>query len=154
MWKRAISAAVLCCAACAPASRQSVALDPKMRGMWALDTARSQFGGPYPAPKSGLVNWTEHGWVFALGTADGSVYADGAVIDQGCILVGVPSPHTCEVQVVTPTHVHLIMRDGARIDREGDIELVDDNTQRTVHRVTPSTGAPYTETTIWTRRPS
>ena len=75
------------------------------------------------------------------------------MIDQGCILVGVSSPYTCEVQIVTPKHVHLIMRDGGRIDREGDIELVDDNTQRTVHKVTPSTGAAYIETTIWTRAP-
>lgn len=129
---------------------RAASLDSMMYGMWVLDTAHSQFGGPYPAPKSGLVNWTEHGWVFAVMSADG-LYADAAVIDHGCILVGVPRPYTCQIDIVTPTHVHLILRNGDRTEREGDIELVDDNTQRIVHRVTPADGTPYTETTLWTR---
>ncbi len=129
---------------------QAIKLDPKMYGMWLLDAAHSKFGGPYPSPTSGLVNWTEHGWVFAVNSAEG-LYGDATVIDHGCILVGVKRDYTCEVRIVTPTHLHLIMRNNGRIEREGDIELLDANTQRAVHRVTPSAGASYTEATIWTR---
>jgi hypothetical protein len=37
------------------------------------------------------------------------------------------------------------------VRRVGDIELVDSNTTRTTHRVTPAEGAPYVETTVWRR---
>lgn len=134
----------------APSAR-AASLDSRMYGMWVLDVPHSTFGGPYPAPKSGLVNWTEQGLVFAITLGDGSLYADATVTVGGCILVGVPASYGCEIRIASPTHVHLTVRDGQHVERDADIELIDDNTERTVHRVTPADGAPYTETTLWTR---
>ncbi len=36
----------------------------------------------------GQVNWGEHGWTFALVTADGRLYADGVATDSGCTKSG------------------------------------------------------------------
>jgi hypothetical protein len=132
----------------AAASGQQI--DPALRGVWKLNVAKSDFG-PWPKPKMGQVNWTEHGWVFALVTADGRMYADGAMTDRGCTLIGVPGDYSCEVKVVTPRRVHLTLRQGSAVRRVGDIELLDKNTTRTTHRVTPAQGAPYVEKTIWER---
>ena len=134
-----------------PAAHQHLALDARMYGLWTLDAPHSVFGGPYPPPISGKVNWTVSGWAFALAFADGGIYTDAAYTDYGCSLVGVPAPWRCSVEVVSPTHIHLVMREGSRVDRSADIELVDENTQRALHRVTPSTGQPFTETTVWKR---
>jgi hypothetical protein len=123
-------------------------IDPGLRGVWKLNVEKSDFGGR-PKPKMGLVNWTEHGWVLAIVTADGRLYADGAVTDQGCTLVGLPSEYSCEIQVVVPQHVRLTMRKNGSVVRVSDIELVDKNTTRTTHRITPTDGAPYVQTTIW-----
>lgn len=157
MVRRAIWFVLLWLGVVAPALAEpphGATLDSRMYGMWMLDPARNTSDGPYPTPKAGLVNWTEHGMVFAITLADGSLYADATVFDDhGCIMVGVPKTYRCEVDIVTPTHVHLIVRRGQTIEREGDIELVDNDTQRTVHKVTPEHGEPYTETTVWTRTP-
>ena len=58
---------------------------------------------------------------------------------------------SCEVTVVTPRHVRLRLLQGKAVRRVGDIELLDSNTTRTIHHVTPADGAPFTETTIWHR---
>jgi hypothetical protein len=122
-----------------------------MYGMWTLDVAHSVFGGPYPPPITGKVNWTANGWAFALSFDDGGIYTDAAYTDDGCSLVGVSNSWSCYIEAITPTHVRLIVRDGSRVDRTADIELVDNDTERAVHRVTPSEGAAYTETTLWKR---
>ena len=125
-------------------------LDPALRGVWSLDVGKSEFGEG-PAPRMGQVNWTEHGWVFVLLSADGHLYADGAMTDNGCTLIGVSSDFSCEVKVITSRHVRLRLLQGSAVRRVGDIELLDSNTTRTIHHVTPADGAPYTETTIWHR---
>jgi hypothetical protein len=97
------------------------------------------------------VNWTASGWAFALSFSDGGIYTDAAYTDNGCSLVGAPASWSCSVEAIGPTHVHLIVRDGSRVDRTADIELVDQDTERAIHRVTPSKDAAYTETTLWKR---
>jgi hypothetical protein len=141
------AAITLCCTAPVAEAQQ---LDPALRGVWSLDVAKSDFGGE-AAPKMGQVNWTEHGWVFVLLSADNHLYADGAVTDHGCTLIGVSSDFSCEVKVVSPRHVRLRLLQGPAVRRIGDIELVDSNTTRTTHHVTPAEGAPYVETTLWRR---
>ena len=134
-----------------PHSAASQQMDPALMGVWKLDVAQSTFGGG-PSPAGGQVNWTEHGWVFVLQAGDGSLYADGAVTDHGgCILIGVSNRFSCQVKVLSPRHVRLWLYEGAALRRLGDIELVDSNTTRTVHHVTPGDGPPYVETTIWHR---
>ena len=129
-------------------SAQRVA--PALRGNWMLNVAASTFG-PDGAPSAGTIRWTEHGWVLAMVFPNGYVYADAVVTDHGCALIGVPSDYTCRIDIVTPTHLRFLLKQGTHTRRVGDIELLDRNTTRTVHRVSPASGAPYTETTIWTR---
>jgi hypothetical protein len=131
-----------------PAVSQQPQIDPNLRGFWKLNVEKSDFGGSGKL-KMGLVNWTEHGWVFAIVTPDGNLYADGLTIDHGCTLIGVPSDFSCEIQVVTPQHVRLIMRRNGAVRRIGDIELIDQKTTKTTHHVTPEKGEPYVQTTIW-----
>lgn len=131
-----------------PAASQQ--MDPGLRGEWNLNVAKSTFG-PGPAPKSGHVSWTEHGWVFTIITPDGGVYADAVVTDDGCKMIGVPSQYSCQIEVLTPRHLRLTTKQGGAVRRVGDIELLDKNTTKTTHRVTPSDGKPYVETTIWER---
>jgi len=125
-------------------------IDPDLRGVWKLNVEKSDFGGG-PKPKMGQVNWTEHGWVFAIVTGDGQLYADGIVIDRGCTMIGVPSDYSCAVKVITPRHVQLTLKQGSTVRRVGDIELLDKNTTRATHHVTPGDGAPSVEKTIWQR---
>jgi hypothetical protein len=66
-------------------------------------------------------------------------------------LIGIPADYTCRVDVVTPKHVRFTLRQAGTVRRVGDIELVDSNTTRAIHRVSPASGAPYTETAIWLR---
>ena len=102
---------------------------------------QSDFGGG-PKPKMGQVNWTTHGWVFAIITGDGQLYADSVVIDRGCTLVGVPSDYSCDVKVVTPRHVQLTLKQGTAVRRVGDIELLDKNTTRAHSSRNPRRRAP------------
>jgi hypothetical protein len=126
-------------------------LDPNFRGVWKLNVEKSDFGGN-PKPKMGQVNWTEHGWVYAVVTDDGHLYADAALTDHGgCILIGVQKEFSCEVKVIAPKHVRLVLKQGSAVRRVGDIELPDKNTTQTTHRVTPGDGQPYVEKTIWER---
>lgn len=124
--------------------------NPALMGNWTLNVAKSSFG-PDGAPSAGTVRWTEHGWVLAMVFSGGYVYADAVVTDKGCALIGVPADYTCSIAVLTPTHVRFTLRQGASVRRIGDIELLDKNTTRAVHHVTPPSGAAYTETTLWTR---
>jgi len=125
-------------------------MDPALRGSWTLNVARSAFG-PDGAPSAGTVRWTEHGWVLALVFAGGYVYADAVLTDHGCALIGVSAEYTCGLDVVTPKHVRFTLRQAGAVRRVGDIELVDSNTTRATHHVSPGSGAPYTETAIWLR---
>jgi hypothetical protein len=125
-------------------------MDPGLRGNWSLDVAKSSFG-PNGTPTSGMVNWTDHGWVFALAFPNGYVYADAVVLDHGCELIGVPKDYDCAIALVAPKHLRLTLKQAGEVRRVGDIELIDSNTTRAVHRVTPAGGSSYTETTIWTR---
>jgi hypothetical protein len=84
-------------------------------------------------------------------TADGGIYTDGVMTDHGCTLIGVPADHSCAIEVVSPRHVRITLRQGAAVRRVGDIELLDRNTTRAIHRVTPADGKPYVEKTIWER---
>lgn len=128
-----------------------VQLDPKFRGFWILNIAKSDFGGE-EKPKSGLVNWTDAGFVFAIVTANGSLYADAVVLNKQCGMIGVPASYSCDFRVLAPRHCRLTVRDGESVRRVADIELLDDNTTRTVHHVTPSNGKPYDEKTLWERQ--
>jgi hypothetical protein len=123
-------------------------LDPGLRGFWTLNVDKSDFSGR-PKPKMGLVNWGEHGWTFAIVTADSRLYADSVGTDNGCTLIGMFPDFSCGVEVVTPRHVRLTMKQGGVVRRVGDIELLDDGTTQTTHHVTPANGDPYVEKTIW-----
>ena len=125
-------------------------LDSRLLGNWTLDVARSTFGPDGP-PTSGTVRWTRHGWVLALAFGGGYVYADAVITDHGCELIGVPPDYSCALALVSPTHLRFTLRQGTVIRRVGDIELVAPDTTRTIHRVTPGNGPPYTETTFWAR---
>jgi hypothetical protein len=125
-------------------------VDPGLRGNWTLNVARSSFG-PDGGPTSGTVRWTEHGWVVALVFAGGYVYADAVITDHGCAMIGVAADYTCSIASITPRHVRFTLKQAGAVRRVGDIELVDSNTTRTTHRVTPASGAPFTETTFWLR---
>jgi hypothetical protein len=133
------------------ATASSQQIDPALQGFWTLKVERSDFG-TRPKPKMGFVNWGEHGWTFALVTADGRLYADAASTDSGCTLIGVFPNYSCEVEVVTPRHVRFTLKQGRTIRRVGDIELLEDGTTQTIHRVVPSEGAPYVEKTIWEKQ--
>jgi len=124
-------------------------MDAQLRGEWNLNVNKSKFG-PGPAPKAGHVSWTEHGWVFAIITP-GGIYADAVMTDNGCTLIGVPSEYSCGIEVLAPRHLRLTMKQAGTVRRVGDIELLDKNTTKTTHRVTPKNGEAYTETTIWQR---
>ena len=126
-------------------------IDAGLQGYWILSVEKSDFGSN-PKPKMGAVNWTERGWAFAIVTADGSLYTDAVAIDDGCKLIGVSAGHSCQVKVFTPQHLQITLRQGAAVRRVGDIELIDKNTTKTTHRVTPANGAPYVEKTIWERQ--
>ena len=135
--------------ACAASSQQ---IDPAFHGFWTLNLQKSDFGDR-AKPKTGFVNWGEHGWTIAIVQADGGVYADAVETSHGCRFIGVaPNDLSCMVEVVTPRHVRLTLKQGATIRRIGDIELLVDGTTQTTHHVTPSQGAPYVEKTIWEKQ--
>src|ERR1700724_657860 len=69
---------------------------PAFQGFWTLNVEKSDFGSR-PIPKMGLVNWGEHGWTFALVTADGRLFADGVSTDRGCALIGLSPNYSCQV---------------------------------------------------------
>ncbi len=123
-------------------------IDPQFYGYWSLNVQKSEYGKG-PPPRMGQVNWGEHGWTFALVTADGRLYADGVSTDQTCHLIGFFSADTCEIEIVSPRHIRFILREGKAIRRVGDIELLDDGTTRTTHRITPAQGPAYVDRTIW-----
>lgn len=127
-------------------------MDSGLRGVWRLNVEKSDFGSS-PKPKKGLVNWTEHGWVVAILTADGELYSDGVITDHGCALIGISSEFSCKVEVKTPKHVVFTLKQGETVRRVGDIELIDKNTTITTHHVTPRTGTPSIEKTVWEREP-
>jgi quercetin dioxygenase-like cupin family protein len=132
------------------ASGASHQIAPEFRGFWTLNVEKSDFGDRRPKPKTGFVNWGEHGWTFAIVQADGRAYADAVETSQGCTFIGLaPNDLSCSVEVVTPRHIRLTIKQGATIRRIGDIELLDDGTTQTTHHVTPSQGASYVEKTIW-----
>jgi hypothetical protein len=126
--------------------------DPALMGNWTLSVAKSSFG-PDGAPSAGTVRWTEHGWVLAMVLSGGYVYADAVVTDKGCALIGVPADYSCSIAILTPTHVRFTLKQGASVRRIGDIELLDKNTTRAVHHVSPASAPAYAETTFWTRDP-
>ena len=136
------------CLAAAPLFSQQ--MDNGLRGVWKLNVEKSEFADGSKA-KAGRVNWSEHGWVFAIVSADGYLYADGVITDNGCTLIGVPSDYSCELKIITPRHLQLTLKQGAVIQRVGDIELLDKNTTQAIHHVTPKDGKPYVEKTIWER---
>ena len=133
-----------------PLGSRAQQVDPGLLGNWKLNVAKSSFGPDGP-PSAGTVRWTQHGWAVALVFPTGYVYTDAVITDHGCALIGVPPDYTCSIAVLAPTHLRFTLKQGAAIRRIGDIELTDKNTTRAVHRVTPASGNPYTETTIWVR---
>jgi hypothetical protein len=147
---RFLSVAVLMCVTCSGAHAQNVKLDEGFLGLWNLDVAKSDFASQ-PKPRMGQVNWGAHGWAFALVLANGEMFSDGVQTDSGCIYIGV-SPLSCQYEIIAPRHVRLTMKDGTTVIRVGEIELLDDGTTRTTHRVMPSDGPPYVEKTIWVRQ--
>ncbi len=142
--------AILFCITTALAHAQHTKLDPGFYGLWNLDVAKSDFASQ-PKPKNGQVDWGEHGWAFALVLPNGELFTDAVQTDHGCVYIGAP-PFSCEYEVATPRHVRLTMREGAKVIRVGEIELMDDGTTKTTHRVFPSDGVPYVEKTIWVRQ--
>ena len=149
---RLLTIAAVLPAAALVVDSQQMRLDPKLRGFWVLNVEQSEFGGAEAKPKSGLVNWTETGFVFAIVTADGSLYGDAVVLGKQCKMIGVPASYSCEFKMLTPSHCLLTVRDGKSVRRIADIELIDANTTRTVHHVTPPAGKPYDEKTLWVRQ--
>jgi hypothetical protein len=134
----------------AVATASSQQIDPGLRGFWTLNVEKSDFGAR-PKLKMGFVNWGEHGWTLAIVTADGRLYADAVSTDSGCALIGVFPNYSCQVDVVTPRHVRFTLRQGEAVRQVGDIELLENDTTQTTHRITPAEGAPYIEKTIWER---
>jgi hypothetical protein len=127
-------------------------IDPGFKGFWTLIVEKSDFG-KRPKAKAGFVNWGEHGWTFAVVSADGRLYADAVETDNVCVFIGLaPADLSCQVEIIAPKHVRLTMKRGAAVERVGEIELLDDGTTRTTHRVTPMQGEPYVETTIWEKQ--
>jgi len=128
-------------------------IDPSFRGFWTLNVGKSDFGHR-AKPKTGFVNWGEHGWAFAIVEADGRVYADAVnTSNGGCLFIGMaPNDLSCVVEAVTPRHVRLTVKQGTKLLRIGDIELLDDGTTQTTHHVVPLQGAPYVEKTIWEKQ--
>ena len=145
----AIAAFSLVLIAATPTLSQQI--DPGFRGFWTLNVDKSDFGSR-AKPKTGLVNWGEHGWTFAILTPDGRMYADAVQTDHGCTLIGVFTDFSCEVELVTPRHVRLTMKQGEVVRRVGDIKLLDDGTTQTIHHVTSANGASYVEKTIWEKQ--
>src|SRR5262245_33439415 len=131
-------------------SGQRSKIDPGFFGFWDLDVGKSDFAG-LPKPKSGQVNWGQHGWAFTLVLANGRLFTDAAMTDQGCTYIGT-SPLTCEYEILTPRHVRLTMRAGKTVVRVADIELLSDDITQTTHRVIPPDRAAYVERTIWTKQ--
>jgi len=126
--------------------------DSGFKGFWALNVEKSDFGNR-PKAKAGFVNWGEHGWTFAVVSADGKLYADAVQTDKGCVFIGLaPADLSCQVAIIAPKHVRLTMKRGAAVERIGDIELLEDGTTRTTHHVTPMQGEPYVETTVWEKK--
>ena len=121
-----------------------------LRGNWTLDVPKSSFGPDGP-PSAGTIRWTQHGWALALIFPAGYVYTDAVITDHGCALIGVPDDYTCRIDILAPTHIRFTLKQAATVRRVGDIELIDKNTTRTVHRVTPPSKSAYVETTIWIR---
>jgi len=132
-------------------STQQTSLDPKMYGVWELDVAHSTFGGQEPPPTSGQVNWTEHGLAFAITFPSGGLFTDAMSTDHGCTYIGVSVGLSCEVTNISPRHMRFWLRENGVVRRVGDVELVDDNTEHTVHHVTSQGAAPYDEATTWRR---
>jgi hypothetical protein len=147
---RSLIFAVLTCVVASAAYAQNAKLDEGFLGFWNLDVAKSDFAA-HPKPRMGQVNWGGHGWAFALVLADGEMFSDGVQTDTGCTYIGV-DPLSCQYEIITPRHVRLTMKDGDTVIRVGEIELLDDGTTRTTHRVIPSNGAPYVEKTIWVKQ--
>jgi hypothetical protein len=141
--------ATLCCVTALLAHAEDAKLDAGFYGLWNLDVAKSDFASQ-PKPKMGQVDWGEHGWAFALVLPNGELFTDAVQTDHGCSYIGPPAL-SCEYEVVTPRHIRLTMRKGTAVIRVGDIELMNDGTTRTTHRVFPSDGPPYVEKTIWVR---
>ena len=148
--RRFLAIATLMCLLPSVAPSQNAKLDQSFFGLWNLDVGKSDFASQ-PKPRMGQVNWGEHGWTFALVFANGEMFTDGVQTDHGCVYIGV-SPLSCEYELITPRHVHLTMKEGATVTRVGEIELLDDGTTKTTHRVIPSHGPPYVEKTIWVRQ--
>jgi hypothetical protein len=127
-------------------------IDPGFKGFWTLNVEKSDFGNR-PKAKAGFVNWGEHGWTFAVVSADGRLYADAVQTDNGCVFVGLaPADLSCQVEIIAPRHVRLTMKRGAAVERIGDLELLQDGTTRTTHHVTPMHGEPYVEITVWEKK--
>ena len=133
-----------------PQALRAQHVDPGLMGTWTLNISKSSFG-PDGAPSAGTIRWTQHGWVLGMTFPSGYVYADAVITDHGCALIGVPADYSCSIAILAPKHVRFTLKQGVTIRRVGDTELIDANTTRTVHRVTPESGSPYTETTIWVR---
>ncbi len=134
----------------AAALGQHPKIDPAFLGLWNLDVGKSDFAGK-PQPKMGQVNWGEHGWAFALVLANGEMFTDGVGTDLGCTYIGV-SPLSCEYEIISARHVRLTMKRSKTVIRVGEIELLDNGTTQTTHRVIPSDGPPYVEKTIWIKQ--
>jgi hypothetical protein len=114
-----ISLAVLLTAAAAAAFSQQT--DPGLGGSWTLNAEKSDFGAR-PKPRMGFVNWGEHGWTFAIVTADDLLDADADSTDSGCTLIGAFPNYSCEVEVVTPRDVRFTLKQGAAVRRVADTD--------------------------------
>jgi hypothetical protein len=85
-------------------------IDPGFKGFWTLNVEKSDFGNR-PKAKAGFVNWGEHGWTFALLSADGRLYAYAVQTDNGCVFIGLaPADLSCQVEIIAPKHARLTMK--------------------------------------------
>jgi hypothetical protein len=67
-------------------------------------------------------------------------------------MVGVESNYSCEVNIVTRRHVRFKFKQGSAILRTVEIELLENDTLRTTHHVTPLRGVPCVQKTIWEKQ--
>jgi hypothetical protein len=132
------------------ANALAVEMDKSFLGRWSLNVAKSDFG-PGPTPKMGEVNWTKHGWSFALVTASDRLVTDAVVTERGCSLIGDPSDYTCTFTVVGPHRVAFTMKQGDVVRVVSEFELIDNDTTKVTHHRTPAQGRPFTEHATWER---
>jgi hypothetical protein len=124
-------------------------IDPAFFGVWKLNVTKSDFGSK-PGPRSGVLNWTERGWVIAMVSSDGSITGSAVGTENGCVLIGAEKNSWCKLSIPAPKHVLVFISQGCDSVGITDMELLDRNTARTINRTYREDGKDVVESTfIW-----